>query len=245
MSSIIKSSQIVKQVDINKDEVHKNTIIARNLLLKARIEYDKIISSAKKEYAEIIEKASKEADVILSNSYKKSQKLFQENKQKGYEKGYEDGYNKGYNEGKEVADKLIKEANDIKKKYFNEKEAILANTEKDIINLVFTICEKVLNKKIEEDRDVIISLISKGINSLNSRESLLIRVSEQDYDYVEMSKDRILAMSNLVDEIDIKVDNNLEPGSCIIEGKKGSVDVSVNYQIEKIKELILDILNSE
>ena len=60
-----------------------------------------------------------------------------------------------------------------------------------------------------------------------------------------MSRQRILAMANLVEDIEIRIDSTLSKGGCIIEGSKGNVDVSVGTQIEEMKKLLTTLLNSE
>ena len=243
MSSVIKYNFVVEDSipsfetksneDTNNDELIK-------LKQKEKLDREtsrKIIDDAKKEANRIIENAEKRANEYVEETYIKAKEIIDNSKS--------EGYNKGYQEGKKVADELIEEANGIKLKYLEKSKEILKEIEKDVIDLVIYNCENILNMKLDEDKETIISIILKGLDNLNSSDSLIIRVSKDDYNVVELSKDRIIAMAGLVEDIEIKIDTKLKCGGCIIESKKGSVDVSLNSQINEMKIVLNNLLNCE
>lgn len=250
MSNVIKSSLVrIVNAPVCSDEKQKESkeileelqIDLSKKIAEAEMAANEIIERAKNEATSIIVKAQKDAEKILEDAHVDVQNMYETARKDGYSEGYE----KGYAEGKKASDELIEEANEIKKSYLRERETVLSNIEKDVINIVMDLCEKIINKKLIEDEETIISLIVKGINSLNVKENLIIKVSKEDYDIVEMSKQKILAMANLVEDIQVRVDSTLAKGGCIIEGSQGNVDVSVNVQIEEMKKLLTTILNSE
>lgn len=243
LSSIIKSSQvrIVKKpetVDHDKDVVID---VLANKIAEAESLANTIIENAKIEAEKIVSKAVKDSEKVLEDTHLQVKSICD----KAREDGYKAGYAEGYSEGKEASDELIREANEIKKGYLKEREIILSNIEKDVVNMVMALCEKIVNQKITDDEEAIISVVLKGIDSLNVKENLIIKVSKDDYDIVEMSKQRILVMANLIEDIEVRIDSTLSKGGCIIEGSKGNVDVSVGLQIEEMKKLLTTLLNSE
>ncbi len=224
---------------INTEE--EKEISLNDKIAEAKVLANEIIEKAKREAENIILDASKEAEKVLEDTHSHVKSIFDSANEDGYKKGFQEGYD----DGKEKSDALIVEANKIKGNYLKEREEILSNIEKDVICLVMSLCEKILNQKLENDKEAIISIILKGIDSLNVKENLIIKVSKEDYDIVEMSKQRILAMANLIEDIQIRVDSNLSKGGCIIEGSRGIVDVSLDLQIEEMKKLLTTLLNSE
>lgn len=225
---------------------------------------DIFIEEARKKYKLIIdnanEKASllmKEADLLvkekISKGKDKAKEIYEDAKENGYEQGYnngfneghKEGYNKGYSNGKEVADKLIKEALEIKNNYIELKKNLYKEVEEDVINLVIEIYEKIFYEKLEKDNNTITSLVLKGLDSLDLTDNIRILVSKEDIEAIESSKDRILAEASLVEDLEVKVDSKLSKGDCIIETSKGNVDVSLKDQVKEINSLLLDILNSE
>lgn len=240
MSNIIKSSYVVQPTTRNNIKVlnrRQEVTLEEEILSDAKKEYERIIKEAKAEATEIIEEAKVQSEEYIEDAYSKSTKIIKEARQNGYQEGY--------NEGKKISDELIKEANQYKNQYYIQREEILKETEGDVVTLVLDICDKVFNDFVENNKESVLSIISKGINSLNGREKLVIRVSIEDYDFVEMYKDRILVMANLVEEIEIKADNSLNSGGCVIETSKGNVDASMETQLNEIRKLLKDLLNSE
>lgn len=243
MSSIIKSSQvrIVKSTQpiINRQNANEEDIVAK--IAEAEILASKILEDAKIDADSIVSLARKDAEKVLEDTHERARIICD----KANEDGYNAGFEKGYAEGKDTSDKLILEANEIKKGYLREREIVLSNIEEDVINMIMSLCEKIINQKLSDDEETIIPIILKGIESLNVKENLLIKVSKDDYNIVDMSRQRILAMANLVEDIEIRIDSTLSKGGCIIEGSKGNVDVSVGTQIEEMKKLLTTLLNSE
>lgn len=260
MSNIIKSSRVIEEKTIPKEEdlhekqnIELDSNIEEVILTEAREKYMKIISDANEEAEKIIENAYNEAEEKLNNAYEKSKEIFINSKHEGYNEGYEDGNKEGYEqgykiayqEGKEASEKLIKEALEIKENYIQLKSQLLRETEEEIIKLVIAIYEKVLYQKVDEDEKLIISLVLNGIDNLEISEKLTIIVSQDDYEIVENSKNLILAKASLIDELDIRVNSDMRKGDCMIETSMGSVDVGINNQLDEVKDLLNNILNNE
>ncbi len=252
LSNIIKSTRIIERQLVSREE-ETDTSIYEALLEEAREKYDEIIKDAMKTSEEIINSAYEKSEEVLNNTHKRAQDIFKESEIKGYEighkkgykEGYDDGYYKGYKEGKEDSKKLISQALDIKKEYIDKRNYLLKDVEKDLIQLVISVYEKVLYEKVEEDEELIVSLILNGIDNLEISQKLTIIVSEEDYEAVKRSKDIILAKASLVDEIDIRINSDMIRGDCVLETSKGNVDVSINNQLKEIKDLLLTIMNNE
>lgn len=247
MSNVIKSFKVIEKDDNIIFEESDN--IEDQTTLDEKENYSFIIEKANEEANKIIEDANNIKENYINDAYLKSKDIFEESRTKGfnegYDNGYDEGYIKGYEEGKKNSDNLIKEALAIKNDYIEMKEDIYDEIEEDVIQLVISICEKVLFEKVEKDKEYIVDLILKGIDSLNATENLTIRVSSEDYDIVKMSEEKILSKASLIRELDIKLDSNMKKGDCVIETMSGSVDMSINDQVEKVKEILNNILASE
>lgn len=252
MSNIIKSSKIVEREEVVEKIKGKNGT-EEIFIEEARIKYENILNNANNKATELIKETDLKVKEKINQAKEKSKKIYDTAKKSGYEEGYKIGYDdgyknshsKGYSDGKKVADKLIREALEIKNKYIEIKKNIYKESEEDIINLVITIYEKIFYEKLKNDDNTITSLILKGLDSLELTDNIRILVSKEDLGTVENSKEKILAEASLVEDLEVKVDNKMSKGDCIIETSKGNVDVSLRDQVDEIRNLLLDILNSE
>lgn len=264
MANIIKSSQVnlMEKVIVNIGENKDlQTSEIKNLQEDSDNEYDQIIDIAKKQAEDIVNAAILEAGTIKENVTKDAKEQIEkikkeaheegyklgedEGRSQGYENGHKEGFQKGYDEGKEESNLLIEEANSIKREYIEEKEKALNSIETDVINLVFSVVEKTLNQKLEENDEIIVNLVLKGLESLNSKDDIRIRVSKDDFEKVDGSKEAILSKVSLIDNLKVDVDSNFKKGDCIIESSKGNVDVSIDTQIKNVEEDLKNLLDSE
>ncbi|WP_066507304.1 FliH/SctL family protein [Abyssisolibacter fermentans] len=248
MSSIIKSSYVVMSNKVEEKTIEQNVVDNELAIKKSKAIIDaankkaaKIIKNATNESDSIIEKANLKSENIMENTYKKSKEIIE----KAQSDGYKEGYKTGYDEGKNISDGLINEANDIKKDILTLRKKYIQDLEPEIINLVIHMCETILNNKLENDKELILSIIYKGLDSLNLSDNLIIIISQDDYEIVNASRDKILSQASLVENIDIKVDRKLTKGDCIIETESGTVNCSLNMQMNKLKETIIELLKSE
>lgn len=256
MSSIIRSFRVVETTSTEKKENSTDKIVEQIIseaTEKAKSEYNQIIQEAY-ELAEektrtIMEEAESKAEEIISSANETAISILEKSKEDGYSEGYstgeKEGYESGFNEGKLVADGLIEEALSIKNSYIETKNNLLKELEPEIIELVISIYEKVINKKSEEDNELIVDLVLNGISKLDLTDKLTIICAKEDYNVLEMSKNEILAKSSMITELDIKYDMALGKGDCILETLRGNIDVSLKNQLEEVKELLITILNNE
>lgn len=256
MSSIIKSSRVIERSIVSEKNIkneEKDNTLDEKLLEEAREKYKKILEDAGSEAKIILASAQEKSNKQISKAAEDAIKISEKAEKDGYEAGYktgkkeghEKGYSVGYGEGKNESEKLIIEALDIKNQYIEEKSKLLEDVEKDLIDLVISIYEKVIYEKVEEDEETIVSLVLNGIDNLEISEKLTIIVSKDNYEAVEKSKNIILAKASLIEKLDIRVNSDMGKGDCVLETSKGSVDVSIDNQLEEVKELLTRILNNE
>lgn len=255
MSNIIKSFRVIERehieqvVDDIENTENMNNIVKSVLLNEAKTEAAIIIKIAETRAKHILAESEEQRIIIINSAQNQSDSIMEEAKGFGYseglEKGYSEGFEKGYDEGKRDSDDLIKDALEIKDEYISTRNNLLEELEKDIIQLVTNIYEKILDKEIEEDNDTIISLVLNGIKNLDPTEKLTIIASKEDYNILEESKDKILAKASLINQLDIKYDINLSKGDCILETEKGNIDISIKDQLDEVREILNTILNNE
>ncbi len=256
MSNIIKSFRVIEKESEDDLEIEPSVNVQENqykekyleIISDAKKQADILINKALEEEIQIINRANANANNIVEETEKKSKKILEDSKKSGYkvgeEEGYKEGYKIGHQEGREQADNIIKEAMDIKNKNIVTREEIAKELEPEIINMIITIYEKIIGDRIKEE-DFIIDLVKKGISSLDPTDELTIIVSKDDYEKVLENKEQILAGASFINKLNIKYDINFKQRDCIFEMDKGSIDLSLDDQLEELKKTILKILDNE
>ncbi|MBI9011916.1 MAG: hypothetical protein JEZ08_06755 [Clostridiales bacterium] len=261
MSKLVKSSQIIidkKKYVLNNDFfVPKQVVVESDEEVDEEVPHDNVskvsyedelremkeamLEAVKVEKDQVLSNVREERDLMIQEAYDKSKDIQEQARKEGYDQGYQDGVANGYGE----ASSFIDEALEIKKKYFEKYEQIKTDSEADITGVIISTVESILNKHVEEDYDLINGLVEKAIKKCAFTTNLSLRVSPEDYEGAISIKKYILSLTENVDDIEIKQDNALPKGSCVVDSDAGSVDSSIHTQFENVKNKFIELLQSE
>ncbi|HDY88388.1 MAG TPA: hypothetical protein ENH82_09805 [bacterium] len=175
----------------------------------------------------------------------------EESTEKKIEEAYQGGYDKGFNDGKEkeyadredylnehfsdrfkVVEKLVGEARKKNEKAFQ-------GLEDNIIHLAINIAETIVHKNIETDPSIIIEIVTEAMSRLISSETIILKVSENDYQVIKEKYDKWLGMAGNVKEFNIEIDKRLISGDCFIETEGGIIDASISSRLDILAEELL------
>ncbi|SNR89838.1 flagellar assembly protein FliH [Anaerovirgula multivorans] len=233
-----KGDNILKNIDEDTKETSENPEDINEI---AQLRSKKILEEAELEKKELLSNAEKEATMIIEEAYEDSKTICENAKTQGYNEGFQIGKQEGYQEFQQ----LLQEAAEIKKQMFLDKKRLAKELEKDIVNLVMFCIEKVIDYELDNNHEVLLNLIKKGLKKCTFTETLVIRVSDQDYETLSTYKNKIYMMTEGIDDMQIKSDAALLKGSVVIETLSGKIDASIDTQINQIEGLFKELLKSE
>ncbi len=253
MSKIIKSASVILDGShysvsadvtnpdaINTAMVNEEQALIDERLKQAEMEAQSILQTARSEAADIVDKAEQDARLITENAIEKA-KILYDNKR---EEAQNEGFAQGFDAGQSEAQVLIDEALMIKEEWTINRDRFIRRMEEDIIDLCLKAVQNVINREID-DPSYILDLIKKGIDNLTYTSSLVVRVSEYDYDYAAANKSKILAMIDGVENIEVRKDLSLDHTECVIDTDTGSIDIGISSQIEQVQKLFNTILSGD
>jgi len=155
----------------------------------------------------------------------------------GFEKGHTEGFSHGLAAGqKEISgrlarlDSIISEIDRLKARKLEE---LLP----EIVELSLEISRKIVHRKIEQDREIIISVVSDAVGRLGREEKMTIRVNPADYETMISNLEVFRAETRLKD-ITIEPTESITPGGCYIEASSCEVDARIEEQIKEIRDAI-------
>ncbi|MCC5912025.1 MAG: hypothetical protein JJT76_16520 [Clostridiaceae bacterium] len=212
-----------------------------NPIEAAKEEAEELLGNAKKEAEAILQKSQQEAESIIAEAYEDSKVILENAREEGYSEGIQLGKQEGYNTFQSMMD----EAQTLKKETLKTKKDLAISLEQDIVDLVMDCIKKIINHEIKENKELLLNLIEKGLEKCTFTETLIIRVSEEDYEFVDSYKSRVYMMTEGIDELSVKSDAALKRGSVIIETLSGRIDSGIQTQINQIEVLFKDLLKGE
>lgn len=244
ISSPVVIEQSVENLVPDDNEKHLlNNAIAKKLKMQNIELMKEAIEKTKKLQTVIKEKATKEAEMILDEARKTAIDIKKESMNRGYEDGFLKGYDEGLKKGNDEAQKLINEAKSIKDEIVREKERLYKECESDMVNIVLEVVDKIIGINLENNRDIILNLIKKGMENYTAFGKVTVRVCEKDYEHCVKNKDKLLKSIEFIDDINILKDLSLEKGDCIIETNSGIINSGVYTQLNALKKIFVGVLN--
>jgi len=247
LSNVIRNNQVLIQ---NPVETNYKVLLEKLIKAKAEIEhYERRLKEQEEEFekqknrAEVLQK---EAEEVLKKAKEEAQRIVDEANvraqlilQQAQEDGYREGFEKGLLDAQKEYEKMDIEIQ--KAMILKERENILKDLETKVLLLVPQILEKVLEREIK-DKSFLQQYIKNAILQLSIRNNLTLRVSEEDFEYVNSKLDEILRRIDGIDKVDVKVDKALRSGDVVVETPYGFVETGVKMRLEKIQEIVLSLI---
>jgi flagellar assembly protein FliH len=192
---------------------------------------------------ELLEQARQKCDILIKEAQLEAERLLEEARQKAAEEAEavaEEAWQRGYAEGMAAAAEqnraILEEARMIRESAAQEYDSILAGMEADIVDLVIKTARKAVAGELAANRDVILQLVSSALSECSNKNGAIVRVCPEDGQYLEENRDRLAAMTEGADGLEIKPDSTLKPGDCIIETPLGSIDAGAGTRMDKIED---------
>lgn len=198
-----------------------------------------ILADAMAKESEIINKANIEAQRIVNAAKAEAASIYDAKIQEGFE----NGYNQGLIHAEKDMEVKFQEIEKMKEDAREEYKAMMKSAEPNIVRLVMNISRKFLKEKLDEDKEIIVNMARDTIQKFTNAAELTIKVSSQDYGYVLEKKAEIMSQIYGLDSLEIINDDNLQPGSCLVESKDNSIDASIDKRMDKIEEAFGELLN--
>lgn len=228
-----------------------------------------MMEEQKKKAARVLEDAEQERLAILENGNRQVQEMLmaaqveaeqlkasaaEEGKKAGYQSGhdsgYEDGSAKGYGDGLEKAAEEMKqavhEANQKAERTIaaaeNDTKDAIIKAESKIVEIALAIADKVLPQHFIDAPQIILPLVRSALEKVKDQNSIVIRVSPDDYELVLMAKNEFQMILEGDEKLTITEDQTIAKGGCMIESANGNVDARLTTQLNTLKKAIQEVI---
>ena len=164
--------------------------------------------------------------------------------QEAYEKGFAQGEKDGFELGEKKAIKIVEKIENILVEMTDLREAILKHHEKDILDLVFAIAEKIVHFQIRSGATVVKDAILNALKLAGQKGKVVIRVNPEDYDFVENIRPELFTEYKELKSIVVTSDHSISRGGRFLETPGGDVDARIEAQLEQIYQSMQETFES-
>lgn len=244
VKKVIKNDyvKIKGKISLSKSQ-YDNVVSLRNLSNERDNVVDINIVKAKEEYENIISKYEEEGLAIVENAKKKAEALEKQGYESGYNQGLKNGYEDGYKESyesniekaKEESEKIKNEAYNTLLYINNEVNNYMKDNSENILKVSIAIAEQVLRTKFEEFTTMS-EMLEIIIKEHSLKKTVIIKVNPIYTENLQEKMNEIVKESNLCNEIFIIPDSTIEKGNAEIEMENGKLLVGIDSVLEKVKQ---------
>lgn len=154
--------------------------------------------------------------------------------QEAYEKGFVQGEKDGFELGEKKALKIIENIENLFNEMTNLKHDILKQYEKEILDLIFAVAEKIVHHEVKSDGTVIKSAIFDALELAIEKSKVVFNVNPNDYDYVEKLRPELFNQNKELKSIVVTSNPAVTIGGCFLETPNGNIDATIESMLEKI-----------
>lgn len=151
---------------------------------------------------------------------------------RGYEKGFEKGLLHERSERIAAIDILLREAK-------RKKEQAVRDLEVRVIELAVSIAERIIGRSVSAEPEIVADIIREAMSHIIGGETVILKVSEEDLEYVSVRYEQWLGMSGNAREFRIEADRRLRRGDCLIETEGGLIDAVLTSRLDYLVEELL------
>lgn len=209
-----------------------------------------VVEDAREQVRQILLKANEMAGDILREAGTQAEQLKKTAIEEGYREGFEAGYKSGTEQAAmEQADFFRRQEEEFRKdmeqamaSIGQAKEKSLRNYLEELKDCSVAIAEKVIHISLRSSGEVIKRMLVAETEKLRKTAWVKIYMEKTDYDMMaDADADVVSELAKLSDNIKFVVMDKESSGNCIIEMPDEIVDISVDTQMDNIREILGNI----
>jgi flagellar assembly protein FliH len=155
-----------------------------------------------------------------------------------YNQKMRDSFSSGLKDGKELAERglinVFRALRASSETIHNMRDKIFRESEDELINLIMLVARKVITHEISQNRSILAKVVQSALAGLSAREEITVRINPDDYQLVTSGRDDLLHAELLNERLQLKPDPSVEAGFCLVDTDMGTVDASLEGQLEQI-----------
>ena len=158
--------------------------------------------------------------------------------QEAYEKSFAQGEKDGFEFGEKKAIKVIENIEKLFNEMVSLKHDISKQYEKEIIDLIFAIVEKIVHHEVKSKESVIKNAIFEALELAVEKSKVVFNVNPDDYDYVEKLRPELFNQNKGLKSIVVTSDPGVSRGGCYLETPYGNIDATIESKLKKIYQCL-------
>lgn len=237
-----------KEITIRSLSVSREITNEENLSIDSILaERERLMNDANKEIEQ--EKALIEQLRLLATEDILSMQAAWENEkmvlqQQAYDEGFQVGYEEGHNKSLSDIAASIRTANEATTLSHKNAARYLVNQERVILELAMLSAERIIGQTLQDEEEVYLTVVKRALKETREMKEIKLYVS---LDYFELVSDNRTELASIFPPnvpFLIFANDDFESTECYIETNHGRIVVSIDEQLNELREKLIGIMES-
>jgi flagellar assembly protein FliH len=154
-----------------------------------------------------------------------------------FARGYQEGERAGFEAGGQVANQTIERLTQAIEEISTARMQMIRQTERQMVELALAIARRIIHREVSLDRDLLVAMARVALDRLGETNKITIHLHPDEYDITQAGRISTLMGTSVM----ILADPRLDRGACLVESELGTLDVSVDAQIEEVARALLGV----
>ncbi|MFJ8063823.1 flagellar assembly protein FliH [Psychrobacillus sp. NPDC096426] len=245
---VSENSEKLKSIEIRnlhvQEEIDTEQPLTLEILLRER---EKMVQEVEQEIAQ--KKATLASEIEEAyQSIEHERKAWDEQKLAFQQQAYDEGFTQGIEEGRQKAlsdmQHSIQIANETMQIAHENAANYLQQQEQVILELGLRTAERIISTKLEEDTELFLSIVKRGLKEAREMKEIKLYVSSTYFALVSSNREELASLFPVDVPFMIFVDEEMAATDCFIETNHGRIVVSIDEQLQELRQKLVDMLES-
>ena len=153
-----------------------------------------------------------------------------------YAKGFAEGLRAGAESERRRLSECMEAFANSMRELDRLRNGCLEGNEEKILDLVFSVTEKVINREISTSKDIVHGVLKSAIKQVLDRDGITIRLNPEDYRYMMEINPGIVDGFDEIRNMSIVEDSSIRRGGVVIDTSSGEVDARLDQQLHEVRK---------
>jgi flagellar assembly protein FliH len=231
--SLSVQKEINSETSLSLDAIH----VERDRLMK---DANKVIEQEKAAIEQLRQIATE--DILSMQAAWENEKTVHQ--QQAYDEGFQVGYEEGHNKSLSDMAASIRAANEATTLSNENAAHYLVSQERVILELAMLSAERIIGQTLQDEEEVYLSVVKRALKETREMREIKLYVS---LDYFELVSDNRLELASIFPPnvpFLIFANDDFESTECYIETNHGRIVVSIDEQLNELREKLIGIMES-
>ncbi|WP_192597285.1 flagellar assembly protein FliH [Sporosarcina limicola] len=164
--------------------------------------------------------------------------------QQAYDEGFQVGYEEGRNKALSDMEISIQQANDATEQSHINADKYLVSQERVILELAMLTAKRIIGHSLKEDEEVYLSIVRRALKEAREMKEIRLYVSSTYFKLVSDNRAELTSIFPPDVPFLIFANDDFESTQCYIETNHGRIVVSIDDQLNELRERLVEIMES-